>query len=70
MNLNTNTKKLTLTKTEMGYLDKAKAILADLSRLGTGALGESSEYAASSIGEVQAMLNGTPEEVVTVAKPY
>lgn len=70
MNLNTNTKKLTLTKTERGYLDKAKAILADLGRLAAGDLASESDVAAEAIGSVQAMLNGTPEEVATGAKPY
>lgn len=70
MNLNTRTKKLTLTKTERGYLDKAKAILSDLERLGAGSLAEASTNAVTEIGVVQSLLNGTPEEVATGAKPY
>jgi hypothetical protein len=70
MNLNTNTKKLTLTKTERGYLTKAKAVLTDLGRLAAGKLAESSEDAAETIGSVEAMLAGSPEEVATGAKPY
>jgi hypothetical protein len=70
VNLNTNTKKLTLTKTERGYLDKSKAILADLGRLAAGKLAEEAGEAAETIGAVQAMLNGAPEEVATGKAPY
>lgn len=53
MNLNTNTKKLTLTKTERGYLAKAKAVLLDLSRLSQGKLADDAEVATDKIGEVE-----------------
>lgn len=70
MNLNTRTKKLTLTKTERGYLAKAKEILSDLGRLASADLAETAEAGAESIGAVQSMLTGTPEELATGAKPY
>jgi hypothetical protein len=53
MNLNTNTKKLTLTKTERGYLAKAKAVLLDLARLSTGDLADAADGAADQIGLVE-----------------
>lgn len=57
MNLNTNTKKLTLTKTERGYLAKAKAILLDLGRLSSGDLASEADVAAEAIGTVETLLD-------------
>lgn len=61
MNLNTNTKKLTLTKTERGYLSKAKAILLNLGRLAGGDLASESDVGAESIGTVETLLDKPAE---------
>jgi hypothetical protein len=67
MNLNTNTKKLTLTKTERGYLSKAKAILLELARIApAGGLSDASDVAADQIGQVEQQLIEPAEAGVTV----
>jgi hypothetical protein len=66
MNLNTNTKRLTLTKTERRKLDEAQTILTELGRLAKADLAEAAEDAAAGIGATKALLNGATAEEVKV----
>lgn len=68
MTLNTSTGKLIVTKTERGYLDKAKGVLVQLGRLGEGDLASAADDALEAIHRTQASLNGTP--VVEAEMPY
>jgi hypothetical protein len=65
MNLNTNTKKLTLTKTERGYIEKARSILCDLIRLAPlgGPLADAADRAVTDIETAVALLDGKQPEV-------
>lgn len=63
MQINTRTKSLELTKTELGVLSKAKSLLLLLAKHGEGELAESAETAVEAIGEVQTGLK-EPEKVV------
>ena len=52
MIVNTGTGKLTINKTERGYLSKAAKILLGLAKHGEGSLSERSETGAQAIDEV------------------
>lgn len=68
MNLNTRTKRLTLTKTERGYLQKAKSVLDDLARLAEGDIADAASTAGQEIHKAEKLLEGATLEELSL--PY
>lgn len=62
MTINTNTGKLSLTKTEQTLLAKAKALLLKIGKHGDGDMADAADEAAEDIGTVQGHLNKVEEQ--------